>query len=75
MIRYVFCSLLPSKTQRIPLLWYHEQTACVLCREDALAVLQLYQLHVKGDPALMTYQELVDHELHNILSSAAGNPD
>jgi len=28
--------------------------------------LQLYLLHVRNDPALMTYQELVDYELCNL---------
>lgn len=28
--------------------------------------MQLYQLHVKDDPDLMTYQELVEHELRNL---------
>lgn len=37
-----------------------------LCREDAHAVLQLYLLHVRDDPAFMTYQELVDFELRNL---------
>ncbi|KAA6418942.1 MAG: RNA exonuclease 4 [Trebouxia sp. A1-2] len=35
-------------------------------REDAFAALQLYLQHVRNDPALMTYQELVDYELRNL---------
>lgn len=35
-------------------------------REDAFAALQLYLQHVRNDPALMTYQELVDFELRNL---------
>ncbi len=39
---------------------------CCSCREDAFAALQLYLQHVRNDPALMTYQELVDFELCNL---------
>ena len=35
-------------------------------REDAFAALQLYLQHVRDDPALMTYQELVEFELRNL---------
>ncbi|KAL3137266.1 hypothetical protein ABBQ32_006812 [Trebouxia sp. C0010 RCD-2024] len=38
-------------------------------REDALAAMQLYQLHVKDDPELMTYQELVEHELRDMVGT------
>lgn len=46
----------------------------IFCREDAYAAMQLYQLHVKDDPALMTYQELVEHELRKMNSSAESKP-
>ena len=36
------------------------------CREDAHAAMQLYQIYVKDDPALMTYQELVNYELRKM---------
>lgn len=39
---------------------------CCSCREDAFAALQLYLQHIRNDPALMTYQELVDFELRNL---------
>ena len=34
--------------------------------------MQLYQLHVKDDPALMTYQELVEHELRKMSTAKSG---
>ena len=42
-------------------------------REDAHAALQLYHLHVKGDLALMSYQELVEHELRSMHFPAASD--
>ena len=44
------------------------------CREDAYAAMQLYQLYVKDDPTLMTYQELVEYELRNIKGTAESKP-
>lgn len=48
-------------------------TCLSCCREDALAALQLYMLHIKDDPALMTYQELVDFELRSVMTSGEGH--
>ena len=36
------------------------------CREDAHAALQLYLLHIKNDPDLMTFEELVQFELSSM---------
>lgn len=47
----------------------HAFTSSALYREDALAAMQLYQLHVKDDPELMTYQELVEHELRDMVGT------
>ena len=41
-------------------------TSSIPCREDAIAAMQLYQLHVKDDPELMSYKELIEHELRNM---------
>lgn len=50
-------------------------TGGIPCREDAYAALQLYQLYVKDDPALMTYQELVEYELRKMKRTADSKPE
>lgn len=52
----------------------NELTGGIPCREDAYAALQLYQLYVKDDPALMTYQELVEYELRNMKHTTESKP-
>ena len=54
---------------------YNALTGSIVCREDAQAAMQLYQLHVKDDPALMTYQELVEHELRKMRSTPKHGPE
>ena len=45
------------------------------CREDAHAALQLYLLHIKNDPDLMTLEELVEFELSSMQLKAAPDAD
>lgn len=56
-------------------LLYNALTGGIPCREDAYAALQLYQLYVRDDPALMTYQELVESELRKMKRPAESKPD
>ncbi len=72
---YMYDCVLHSTTVLIKLLVLHASltrvaclavAVCCSCREDAFATLQLYLQHVRNDLFLMTYQELVDFELHNL---------
>ena len=72
---YMYDCVLHSTTVLIKLLVLHASLIhmarlaiafCCSCWEDAFAALQLYLQHVRNDLFLMTYQELVDFELHNL---------
>ena len=39
------------------------------CREDAQAIMQLFLKHIKGNPAEMTYDELVEYETLKMMAT------